>query len=150
MKKSVIILLSLIVVSFSVNSQVSGPTNLQLTQELITPISITESTLDSIVNPLDMLTSADSLKLSASMSIPNSSNVETVHLKLGTTLGSSDLLSLSFLIDGTNLPSQSTYVQSGNFLKVLVGIYPKQDFYLEVYFEDSQGTNSVTSFYQTN
>jgi hypothetical protein len=150
MKKSVIILVSLIIVSFNVNSQNSGPSNLRLIQQLIIPISITKSTLDSIANPLNLLTPADSLKLSVSMSIPDLSNIETVHLKLGTSLGSSDLLALSFQVDGTNLASQYTFVQNGNFVKVLLGVYPKQDYYLEVYLVDSQGTNSATSYYQTN
>lgn len=151
MKKIIFITILLIVMAVNVNSQtISAPENVSLNLELTQAKQIPNEVADTLMDPMSILTSSDTLNISVFLETADTVNLSKIHLKLATTDGGNDLLDHVFDFDATPA-SGFFYERDGNLIKIGLGQYLyHRIYYCEIYFEDTFGNLSDVTKYQAN
>ncbi|HBS88599.1 MAG: hypothetical protein A2W91_18335 [Bacteroidetes bacterium GWF2_38_335] len=138
-----------IVCSFSVFAQ-NAPSDVHLNLELTQGKVIPTEVMDTLTDPMILLTSSDTVSISVFMVTSDTTTLSKIHVKLGLTDGGSELIQSTFIFDGTP-PSGLVYFRDENVIKLSLGQFTyNQVFYCEVYFEDNSGVLSTVTKYSTN
>jgi hypothetical protein len=105
--------------------------------------------LDSLTNPMSLLTPNDTLLLSLSILLVDTANLSKIHVKLGTTLGGDDLFTNTYTYDSTPAGSL-TYFRDRALMTLGMGTHLNSGiFYCEIKLEDSMGNFSALINSQT-
>ena len=123
-----------------------APADLDLLLEPTSPISVATATLDTLTNPFDLLTTADTMIYTMIFNAPDTANVDSIHTSLGTTDGGSELGGHDFAWDAA--PAGTVYNRNGNTVYFcLPDLLFNDPVYFEVHFTDSSGNaTSVAKF----
>jgi hypothetical protein len=139
-----------ILLLFSANkikAQVPQPLQIQLYVQPSQTLMIPESVSDTILSPLSLLSSTDSVDLSAVVYLADTVNIASLHLNLGSSLGQDNLYanSISWTIINTD------YVRHSNYVRISLGSYLYlSNYYLEVQVEDINSNLSPLMNYESN
>lgn len=137
-----LILISIITINLKAQT-VPSPSESYLGLEVLNPALIPDEVLDTLTNPMNLLTANDSLKISVSMLLEDTMVLSKIHIKLGTTLGGNDLLDQTFLYDNSNLTLPQGYFREKEMVTIVLGEYPYTGvFYNEIVLEDVDGNQS--------
>lgn len=144
MIKKINLLLLLGIITINLKAQtVPSPSESYLGLEVLNPALIPDEVLDTLTNPMNLLTANDSLKISVSMLLEDTMVLSKIHIKLGTTLGGNDLLDQTFLYDNSNLTLPQGYFREKEMVTIVLGEYPYTGvFYNEIVLEDVDGNQS--------
>ncbi len=145
MKKIISTLVLGLAITVGLKAQtVPSPTEVMVNMEPVNEMVIPEEVLDTLSNPMSLLGPTEELNLSVSMILTDTNTVSKIHIKLGTTLGGSDLLENTYIYDGT--PSEPlSYFRDGDMLTLGMGTHLNSGvFYCEIILEDSTGNTSLT------
>lgn len=145
MKQKVnLLILFLSIVAISLKAQtVPSPSEAYLNMEPLNPQIIPDEILDTLTNPMNLVTANDTLKISVSMLLEDTLVLSKIHIKLGTTLGGNNLLDQTFLYDNGNLTLPQGYFREKEIVTIVLGEYPYTGvFYNEIVLEDVDGNQS--------
>ena len=146
-KKINLFILFFSVMVFNMKAQtVPSPSEIYLNMELLNPQIIPDEVLDTLTNPMNLLTVNDTLKISVSILLEDTNVVSKIHVKLGTTLGSNNLLEQAFNYDA-NLTLPQSYFREEEMINIVLGEYINSGiFYCQIILEDVEGNLSeITS-----
>lgn len=94
-------------------------------------------------NPMANISSDTPQKVVFLVKASNQVNISKVHVKLGTSQGTGDILEMELNYNGQSLPAGVSVVNQGEFLRIELGEYTGiQNFYAEVRFEDINGDST--------
>ncbi|PCI97034.1 MAG: hypothetical protein COB15_08705 [Flavobacteriales bacterium] len=135
-----------------INAQtVPSPTELTINLEPLNDIVIPDEVLDTLTDPMNLLSSTDPLILSVSMLLADTNTVAKIHVKLGTTSGSGDLLTTTFTFDNTAPGGDLSYFREEEMMTLGMGTHLNVGvFYCEIVLEDSVGNLSIAENSQSN
>lgn len=139
MKQKVnLLILFLSIITISLKAQtVPLPSEAYLNLEVINSVTIPDEILDTLVNPMSLVAANDTLKISLSMLLEDTSSLHKIHIKLGTTLGGNDLLEQVFIFDDGNLTLPQIYFREAEMVTIGLGEYLNSGiFYCEIVLED--------------
>ena len=143
MKKLISTIALGLVMSLGLQAQtVPSPSEVTINLEPVNEIVIPDEVLDTLTDPMNLLSPTDPLNLSVSMLLADTNTVAKIHVKLGTTLGGNDLLENTYTFDVT--PSGSlSYFREGIMMNLGMGEHLNTGvFYCEIKLEDSTGNFS--------
>ncbi|MCF8457025.1 MAG: hypothetical protein K9H62_13935 [Bacteroidales bacterium] len=124
----------------------SQSTNIELSVRMFVEPS-TEIVFDSTFynNPnFEPMGTCDSINVFLIVQLCDTSNVSSLHVKLGTSLGQGNKLTHIFYFDA--IPSQTSlgYSREGNKVRLHLGSYPSnQEYFSELQLEDQSGVLSL-------
>ena len=139
MIKKILIMAALInAIMFEIKAQtVPSPTEAYVNLELINPTVIPDEVLDTLTNPMNIVSANDTLKISVSMLLEDTNVLNKIRIKLGTTLGGNDLLEQVFIFDDGNLTLPQIYFREAEMVTIGLGEYLNAGiFYCEIVLED--------------
>lgn len=133
MIKKINLLLFLVIITISLKAQtVPSPLEVYLNIETVNPTTIPDEVLDTLKNPLMLMSTNDTLKISLSMFLEDTSLVSKIYIKLGRTLGGNDLLEQVF-----NLTLPQSYYRESEMVTIGLGEYQNSGaFFCEIVLED--------------
>lgn len=140
---TLILLLSLFSISIKAQT-VPSPTEAYINMELLNPETLPDEVLDTLLNPMSILSATDTLKISVTMLLADTNVVNKIHIKLGTTSGGNDLLAQTFNYDDYNITLPQSFFREAEMITLGLGEYLNSGvFYCEIILEDSVGNTSV-------
>ena len=151
MKKTLSTIVFGLIVTMGLQAQtVPYPREVNINIEPLRPVQILgDVLLDSLTNPMSLLTPNDTLLLSLSILLVDTSTISKIHVKLGTTLGGDELLTNTYTYDGTPAGSL-TYFRDQELMTLGMGTHLNSGiFYCEIKLEDSVGNFSALIQSQT-
>ena len=129
---------------------VPSPSEVTINLEPVNEMVIPDEVLDTLTDPMNLLSPTDQLNLSVSMLLADTNTVAKIHVKLGTSLGGNNLLENTYTYDvapGGNL----TYFREGVMMNLGMGAHLNSEvFYCEIKLEDSTGNLSEIIRTQSN
>ena len=80
--------------------------------------------------------------------LSDTSDVDEIHVKMGTNQGSGDLVDHHFVFDKMHgLPSGTTYHRNSDTVRIGLGNRHRRNYYLEIRTKDSLGNYSSTTYW---
>ena len=143
MKKLISTIALGLIVTLGLQAQtVPSPSEVTINLEPVNEIEIPDEVLDTLTDPMNLLSPTDPLNLSVSMLLADTNTVAKIHVKLGTTLGGNDLLENTYTFDAT--PSGNlSYFREGIMMNLGMGEHLNSGvFYCEIKLEDATGNFS--------
>ncbi len=143
-KRIYILFLLLSIITINIKAQtVPSPSEAYINLELVNPETIPAEVLDTLLDPMNLLTSSDTLQISTTIILVDTNVVSKIHIKLGSTIGANDLLAQTFNYDGTNLIAPQSYFREADMLIIRFGEFINSSvFYCEIILEDDLGNLS--------
>lgn len=131
-------------ISLGVNAQtVPSPSEVVINIEPVNQVEIPDEVLDTLTDPMSLLGPNDNLNLSVSMLLADTNTVTKIHVKLGTSIGSNNLVENIYTYDNITPGGNLTYSREGKMLKLGMGSFLNSGvFYCEIKLEDSVGNFS--------
>lgn len=120
---------------------------MDLLLEPINPIAMDPATLDTLTNPFDLLTSADTMHYTMLFEIPDSANTDSISILLGTSNGGSQLGSWFIEMPPASAPTGTQWSMIGNtvYFKVEDLLF-NDPVYFEVFLKNSSGSSTTVKF----
>lgn len=108
-------------------------------------VSISQSKADTLKNLSNLYTAADTMRLTLFFDLTSVNNLDSIKIKLGSTLNGSNLLNTTIGYDQTTgLPAGMTYSRNGNYFTIQLGEYGYlKKYYAEIEVSDISG-NLIT------
>jgi len=97
-----------------------------------------------------VLSVTDTFLVSVTMIVPDTNQINKIHIKLGSTLGTNDLVDQQYDYD-VNLNSPQMYIRELDMIKICFGEYLNTNvFYSEISIEDHSGNFSTITNCQSD
>lgn len=143
-KRIKVLLVFVFAISLGIKAQtVPSPSEVTINIEPVNQLEIPDEVLDTLTDPMYLLGPNDNLNLSISMLLADTNTVSKIHVKLGTTSGSNNLMEHTYTYDNHNPGGSLTYSRDGKMLKLGMGTFLNSGvFYCEIKLEDSVGNFS--------
>jgi len=152
MKRILITIVLTSIIGLALKAQtVPSPSETYLSLEVLNPVTLSDEILDTLTDPMSILTTSDTMLVSVSMILADTNVVTKIHIKLGSTLGGNDLLDQSYNYDDLNLILPQSYFREEEMVSLGLGEYLNSGvFYCEIKLEDSVGNFSEISTCQSD
>lgn len=147
MNKLMCIWMLCLVTIVKVQAQVPQPLQIELYVQPTQTLMIPESVSDTILSPLSLLSSTDSVNLSVVVYLADTINVDSLHIKLGSNFGQNDLYSQAISWNSIN----TDYIRHANYIRIPIGSYLfLSNYYLGVQVENFNASLSPLMNYTSN
>ena len=109
--------------------------------------------MDTLTDPFYLIQQDSSLNVSVNIILQDTVAIDTIHVKLGTTLGGSELMTAAFNYDGSNVGAGLSFSRSLNNVTIDLGIQPNTTnalYFAEVKLENTGGIQSTVTTTDTS
>lgn len=131
--------------SGSLKSQVLPVQEVQIALKPLTPLVIPNAVMDTLTDPFYLIQQDSALKVAVNIILQDTTSLNIIHLKLGTTLGGTELITQSFNYDGTNVGAGYSFSKSFNNATIDLGVHPNTNnalYYVAIELEYDNGNKS--------
>ncbi len=151
MTKKISFFLLFLITGVYLNGQtVQAPTDAYLNLELVSAVVVSDSLLTTTFDPMALVSPTDTMLVSVSMIVPDTNLIHKIHIKLGSSFGSNDLIDQQFDYD-VDLSAPQMYLREADMIKICFGEYLNSNvFYCEIKLEDHSGNISTITNCQSN
>ncbi len=130
--------------TFIFSQTIEEPSTVRIIQEPVEEI-ITE---DEDIDPFATLPIGAPMKMKILIQIESSLNLDNIHVKVGSTLNSNDIIEETFIFDEVFDDGTLSYERQDDQIFLGIGVHPySNQYFCEVYFSDNDGNTSSTSYY---
>jgi len=134
-------------------SQVLPVQEVQIALKPLTPLVISNAVMDTLTDPFYLIQQDSSLKISLNIILQDTIALHLIHIKLGTTLGGSELITQAFNYDGSNVGAGLNFSKSLNNVTIDLGVHPNTNnalYFVEVKLENTSGNQSTITTTDTS